>query len=78
VGAGPDGHRFADGRAGHESLAWQWIFWINVPIGLASIPLVLSRMKEGHGPSLDLRGLALVSAGAQNSVAGAVPALETT
>src|SRR4051794_22712930 len=27
-----------------NGLAWQWIFWINVPIGLVSIPFVLSKM----------------------------------
>ena len=24
-----------------EGLAWEWIFWLNVPIGLAAIPFVL-------------------------------------
>jgi EmrB/QacA subfamily drug resistance transporter len=54
------------GGAVVEGLDWQWIFWINVPIGLASIPLVLTKMKESYGPDsgLDLRGLALVSTGA--------------
>ena len=48
-----------------EGLAWQWIFWINVPIGLLAIPLVLTKMRESHGAdsSLDLRGLALVTGG---------------
>ena len=60
------------GGAVVEGLDWQWIFWINVPIGLASIPLVLSKMKESHGPDtgLDLRGLALVSTGALGIVWG--------
>src|SRR5216117_4469490 len=31
-----------------EGLAWQWIFWLNVPIGLLAIPLVLTRMKESR------------------------------
>jgi EmrB/QacA subfamily drug resistance transporter len=54
------------GGAVVEGLDWQWIFWINVPIGLAFIPLVLTKMQESRGPdsSLDLRGLALVSTGA--------------
>jgi MFS family permease len=38
------------GGAVVEGLDWQWIFGINVPIGLASIPLVLSKMKESYGP----------------------------
>ena len=28
------------GGAVTQGLAWQWVFWINVPIGLAAIPLV--------------------------------------
>jgi EmrB/QacA subfamily drug resistance transporter len=54
------------GGAVVEAMDWQWIFWINVPIAVVSIPLVLTRMRESHGPDtgLDLRGLALVSAGA--------------
>jgi EmrB/QacA subfamily drug resistance transporter len=60
------------GGAVVEGIDWQWIFWINVPIGLATIPLVLTRMKESYGPdrSLDLRGLGLVSAGALGIVWG--------
>jgi EmrB/QacA subfamily drug resistance transporter len=54
------------GGAVVEGLNWQWIFWINVPIGLAFIPLVLTKMQESYGPDsgLDLRGLVLVSTGA--------------
>jgi EmrB/QacA subfamily drug resistance transporter len=46
-----------------QGISWDWIFWVNVPIGLLAIPLVLSRMRESHGPqtALDIRGLALVS-----------------
>jgi EmrB/QacA subfamily drug resistance transporter len=53
------------GGAVVQGLAWQWIFWINVPIGLLAIPLVLTKMRESHGAdsSLDLRGLALVTGG---------------
>jgi EmrB/QacA subfamily drug resistance transporter len=54
------------GGAVVEGIDWQWIFWLNVPIGLAAIPLVLTKIREGHGPDtgLDLRGLALIAAGA--------------
>jgi EmrB/QacA subfamily drug resistance transporter len=57
-----------------DGLAWQWIFWINVPIGLISIPLVLSKMDESHGPDsgLDIRGLGLITAGALGFVWGLV------
>src|SRR4051812_32420614 len=37
------------GGAVAEGVAWQWIFWINVPIGLAAAPLVLARMPESRG-----------------------------
>jgi EmrB/QacA subfamily drug resistance transporter len=53
------------GGAIAQGLAWQWIFWVNVPIGLLAIPLAITRLEESHGPSsrLDLPGLGLVSAG---------------
>jgi EmrB/QacA subfamily drug resistance transporter len=37
------------GGAVTEGLAWQWIFWINVPVGIVAIPLVLSRIPESRG-----------------------------
>ena len=48
-----------------EGIAWEWIFWLNVPVAAALIPLVLARIPESRGPEgrLDLPGLALVSAG---------------
>ena len=54
------------GGAVAQGINWHWIFWINVPIALVSIPLVLTRMKESYGPDtgIDLRGLALVTGGA--------------
>jgi EmrB/QacA subfamily drug resistance transporter len=44
---------------------WQWIFWINVPIGIVTIPLAFLLLKESRGPhsQLDLGGVALASAG---------------
>jgi EmrB/QacA subfamily drug resistance transporter len=57
-----------------EGLAWQWIFWINVPIGLAAIPLVLRKLDESFGPDtgLDIPGLALITVGALGIVWGLV------
>jgi EmrB/QacA subfamily drug resistance transporter len=64
------------GGAVVEGLSWQWIFWLNVPIGLALIPFAYRRLSESHGPntSLDLPGLALGSAGLFGIVWGFVRA----
>jgi EmrB/QacA subfamily drug resistance transporter len=62
------------GGAVTQGLAWQWIFWLNVPIGLAAIPLVLGRMDESFGPrvAFDAPGLGLVTAAALGIVWGLV------
>jgi len=54
--------------------SWHWIFWVNVPIGIALIPLAASRLVESHGEvkRLDLPGLALASAGLFGVVFGLV------
>ena len=48
-----------------EGISWQWIFWLNVPIGLVLVPLALMRLRESHGgdKGLDIPGLALASGG---------------
>jgi len=62
------------GGAVVSGLSWQWIFWINVPLGLVLIPLAWRRLDESHGPSgkLDLPGLMLVSFGLLGIVWGLV------
>jgi EmrB/QacA subfamily drug resistance transporter len=57
-----------------EGIDWTWIFWLNVPIGLLAIPLVLTRIDESFGPDtgLDPPGLALVTGGALGVVWGLV------
>jgi EmrB/QacA subfamily drug resistance transporter len=62
------------GGAVVEGIDWEWIFWLNVPIGLLAVPLVLTRMKEGFGrdTALDIRGLGLVSAASLATVWGLV------
>ncbi|MBO0837953.1 MAG: MFS transporter, partial [Actinobacteria bacterium] len=49
------------GGAVTQGIAWQWIFWLNVPIALIVLPLALSRLSESYGPraALDLPGLTL-------------------
>jgi EmrB/QacA subfamily drug resistance transporter len=48
-----------------EGLSWQWIFWLNVPLGIALVPLAAVLLVESRGPdgNLDLPGLGLVSTG---------------
>jgi EmrB/QacA subfamily drug resistance transporter len=62
------------GGAVVSGLSWQWIFWINVPVGLVLIPLALRRLDETHGPSnkLDVPGVGLASAGLLGIVWGLV------
>ncbi len=48
-----------------QAINWQWIFWINVPIGLAAALLGTRLLPESRGAPerLDLAGALLVSAG---------------
>jgi EmrB/QacA subfamily drug resistance transporter len=57
-----------------EGANWHWIFWLNVPIGLALMPLAWRRLDESYGPlaRLDLPGLALASAGLLGIVWGLI------
>jgi len=60
VAAGP-----VVGGAIVQGLSWQWIFWLNVPVGLGVAALSRLRLAESHGPrpQLDLAGMALAGAG---------------
>jgi MFS family permease len=62
------------GGAISQGIAWQWIFWLNVPLGLALIPLALRRIPEAFGPdsALDIRGLVLVTGAGLGLVWGLV------
>jgi len=62
------------GGAVVEGISWQWIFWLNVPIGLVLIPLAYLRLRESYGPNdaLDLPGVGLASAGLFGIVWGLV------
>jgi EmrB/QacA subfamily drug resistance transporter len=48
-----------------SALSWHWIFWVNVPIGVAITVLAPRLLTESRGrrERLDLGGLALVSGG---------------
>ncbi|MGH9096908.1 MAG: DHA2 family efflux MFS transporter permease subunit [Acidimicrobiales bacterium] len=54
--------------------AWQYIFWLNVPIGLVLVPLAWWKLRESRGPAsrLDLAGVGLVSLGLFGLVFGLV------
>ncbi len=56
------------GGAVVEGINWQWIFWINVPVGLALLPVARRVLAESRGAGgtesqLDLGGLALGALG---------------
>jgi EmrB/QacA subfamily drug resistance transporter len=48
-----------------EHASWQWIFWLNVPIGIVLVPMVYNRLAESRGPNnrLDVPGTILASTG---------------
>ena len=53
------------GGAVVQGLDWHWIFWLNVPVGLAAAALAMSRLPESRGPAarLDLPGVAMAAIG---------------
>lgn len=61
------------GGAITEYASWQWIFWVNVPIGLLLLPL-LTRVRESRGGAgrLDPIGTALITLGLFGVVFGVV------
>ena len=62
------------GGAVVDGISWQWIFWLNVPIGILLVPLAIGLLRDSRGPvdRLDLPGLALASAGLLGLVWGLV------
>jgi EmrB/QacA subfamily drug resistance transporter len=57
-----------------EHISWQWIFWLNVPLGIALLPLARLRLAEsyGTGARLDVTGTLLASGGLFGIVYGLV------
>jgi EmrB/QacA subfamily drug resistance transporter len=62
------------GGAVVDGFSWQAIFWLNVPVAIVAIPLILRALPESHGrrQPLDVVGLALVGAGVLATVWGIV------
>ncbi|GHD94129.1 MFS transporter [Streptomyces naganishii] len=57
-----------------QHVSWHWIFWLNVPLGLALLPLARLRLDEsrGTGAPLDVPGTLLASGGLFGVVYGLV------
>ncbi|MEU2422806.1 DHA2 family efflux MFS transporter permease subunit [Streptomyces sp. NPDC007851] len=57
-----------------EHVSWHWIFWLNVPLGAAVLPLARLRLAESHGTGapLDIPGTLLASSGLFGIVYGLV------
>jgi EmrB/QacA subfamily drug resistance transporter len=64
------------GGAVVEGASWSWIFWLNVPIGIALLPLAAWRLSESRGPAsrLDGVGTALATGGLFAIVLGLIKA----
>ncbi|WP_218031440.1 MFS transporter [Paenibacillus kobensis] len=62
------------GSAVTEGIAWPWIFWLNVPIGILLLTALWSRISESHGPNiaLDIKGLLLLTCGVLGLVWGMI------
>jgi EmrB/QacA subfamily drug resistance transporter len=62
------------GGAVVDGFSWHWIFWLNVPIGLALVPAARAMLDESRGPNstLDIPGVALASGGLLGVVYGIV------
>src|SRR3954454_4537059 len=64
------------GAAVVDGFDWTWIFWLNVPVGLALLVPAARRLRESRGSArrLDVPGLALAAGGLLGLTYGAVKA----
>jgi EmrB/QacA subfamily drug resistance transporter len=56
-----------------EALSWEWIFFVNVPIGFASLalaPLLLGESRDARAKRFDVLGAVLVTGGLSTAVFG--------
>jgi MFS family permease len=61
------------GGAVTDAASWQWIFWINVPVGIAVLPLLLLTRESRSGAGrLDPAGVILATAGLFGIVFGLI------
>lgn len=62
------------GGAVVDGLNWQWIFWLNIPVGLLALPFAARMLSESFGAAraLDLPGLVLSAGGVLALVWGVI------
>jgi EmrB/QacA subfamily drug resistance transporter len=56
-----------------DLLSWEWIFWVNVPVGVAALilaPILLSESLDRHAQGFDVPGAVSVTAGLSLLVLG--------
>jgi EmrB/QacA subfamily drug resistance transporter len=56
-----------------DYLSWEWIFFVNVPVGIAALiltPFLLSESLDKHGQGFDIPGAVLVTSGLSLLVLG--------